>query len=161
WVMTETLRGPFQKSSQDDGLFVVPVGADIPFLSVSPASDDAGGQWSVRLIDMSRSGSDQIIPGNLRQISFLGIRGPWRELVFGLPARFSNDQAVELAVTYRLRMHTGLSDALGYLVLIGIVLELGLVFARTGGLASSTAPIGVQSLKQAVQRNWLVLRDTL
>ena len=84
WTRTEDFRGPFQRNPDDAAQYVVPIGTDIPFLSIP--SPQPGEVSTIRLWVNGRSFDPTEAPEpSIEQGKLWGIRGLYRTLRFSLP----------------------------------------------------------------------------
>ena len=104
WTRTEEFHGPFQRSADDAAQYVVPIGTDVPFLSIP--SPQPGEVSTVRLWVNGHSFKPTEAPEpSIEQGKLWGIRGLYRTLRFSLPPGVANDAGTSLNVEYQIRMH--------------------------------------------------------
>ena len=149
WTRTEEFRGPFERSADEAAQYVVPIGTDIPFLSIP--SPQPGEVSTIRLWINGRSFNRQEAPEpSIEQGKLWGIRGLLRTLRFSLPPGVANDAATSLRVEYHIGMHRTISSLSfsGVFVMLAIIIayrvgRIGRLLA--GGLALLLVPMRLLS----------------
>ena len=125
WTRTEEFHGPFQRSADDAAQYVVPIGTDIPFLSIP--SPQPGEVSTIRLWVNGRSLNSTKAPEpSIEQGKLLGIRGLYRTLQFSLPPAVANDAGTSLKVEYQIRIHRTVDNLIAFgaktlIILAGII----------------------------------------
>ena len=109
-TITQGFQGPFERNSSSVARYVVPIGTNIPFLSIdSPTPSSEHAQGDVSPLRMWINGKIWNAPDtpdpSIVQGKILGIRGLYRTLLFTLPDAIANNSSTTLRIEYRVRLH--------------------------------------------------------
>ena len=135
WTCVEEFHGPYERNPADVAQYVVPIGTDIPFLSIpSPRAERdrvPGESSSVRL--WINGQNYKTLEPSIEQGKLWGIRGLSRTLRFSLPAGVANDATTSLKVEYQIRVHRTIYQLIIYCACVLFTLAITIAY-RVGDI---------------------------
>ena len=135
WTRVEEFHGPYGRNPADVAQYAVPIGTDIPFLSIPsprPERDRAPGKSSSVRMWINGQNYKALEP-SIEQGKLWGIRGLSRTLRFSLPAGVANDATTSLKVEYQIRMHRTIYQLIVYCAAALFLLAITLAY-RVGDI---------------------------
>ena len=158
WTRTEEFRGPFKRSPAVAAQYAVPIGTDIPFLSIpspQPERDRAPGEAStIRLwINGQVFNPPEALEPSIEQGKLWGIRGLHRTLQFSLPVGVANEATTSIRVEYQIRVHRTLYRLILYATAALVALAVMIAY-RAGDIR--WAHFVAAAIRRALYRHQIV-----